>query len=169
MVIWLMGISGSGKSTLGIKVKEYYDKNNIKAFIIDGDIVREFFDFDLGYTKNDRIENIKRVILSAFFLEKNGIVVIVCNISPFENLRNFARRKFQDYNEIFLSKNIEVAKKNDVKKVYEKNIDSTPIVGVDIFFEEPLNSNLKIDIDAESIDESYQKIINYIESKNNDS
>jgi len=59
MVIWLIGISGAGKTTLGNKLKQYYDNKNIKSFIIDGDLVRDFYNNDLGYTKEDRIANIK--------------------------------------------------------------------------------------------------------------
>ena len=92
MVVWLIGISGAGKSTLGVKLKRYYESNNVKTFLLDGDIVRDFYDNDLGYSREDRIANIKRIMLSAYVLEQNGIVPIVCNISPFEHLRCFCRK-----------------------------------------------------------------------------
>jgi adenylylsulfate kinase len=165
MVIWLIGISGAGKTTLGKKLQVYYTNKNVKSFILDGDIVREFYDNDLGFTKSDRISNIKRIMLSAYVLEQNGIVTIVCNISPFENLRNLARKKFDDYNEIFLKKNLEVAKNNDIKGVYKDNLEQTSLVGVDIIFEEPKHSDLTIAVDNEYVETSFQKIINYLESK----
>jgi len=168
MIIWFIGISGSGKTTLGNKVKEYLDSKMIKSYIIDGDLVREFYNNDLGYSKEDRIANIKRIMLSAYVLEQNDILPIVCNISPFEELRDFAREKFDDYHEIYLRKNIEVAKKSDVKNVYKDNINVTSLVGVDMKFEEPKQSNLIIDVDNEEIEESFQKIIKYLESKNNE-
>lgn len=168
MVIWFIGISGAGKSTQGAKLHKHFQNLGIKSFILDGDIVREFYDNDLGYSKNDRIANIKRIMLSAYVLEKNGIIPIICNISPFEFLREFARKKFADYHEIYLSKNIEKAKENDTKGIYKNNINKTSIVGIDIKFEKPLKSNLVINVENEDEDQSFTKIKNYIESKLND-
>lgn len=162
MVIWLIGISGAGKTTLGVKIHEYCNSKNIKTFILDGDLVRSFYNNDLGFSKEDRIANIKRIMLSAYVLEKNNIIPIVCNISPFEELRNLARKKFKSYHEIYLKKNLEAAKKDDVKNVYKKNINKTDIIGIDLVFDKPLNSNLTIDVNVETIDESFKRILSYI-------
>jgi len=164
MVVWLIGISGAGKTTLGTKLKKYYDKKNIKSFILDGDLVRGFYNNDLGYSKDDRIANIKRIMLSTYVLEQNGIIPIVCNISPFEELRDFARKKFEDYHEIYLYKNIQIATKNDVKNIYKNNLNRTSIVGIDMVFEKPYHSNLTIDVDKEDIEQSFHKLIKYIKS-----
>lgn len=165
MVIWLLGISGSGKTTLGNKLKQYYDNKNIKSFIIDGDLVRDFYNNDLGYTKEDRIANIKRIMLSAYVLEQNGIIPIICNISPFEHLRVFARDKFDFYNEIYLFKDLKKAQQNDVKGIYRDNLNKTSIVGIDLNFEEPKNYDVKIDVDKESVNDSLEKIIFYLEDR----
>ncbi len=103
-------------------------------------------------------------MLSTYVLEKNDIIPIVCNISPFEDLRDFARDKFDDYHEIYLHKNINIAKSNDVKGVYKDNLNVTSIVGVDMIFEEPQHSNLIIEVDKEDVEESFQKIIKYLKS-----
>jgi len=108
MVIWLLGISGSGKTTLANELKNHFDTKNIKSFIVDGDLIRDFFDRDLGYSKEDRIANIKRVMITAHVLEKNGIIPIVANISPFQHLRDFARDKFDNYIEIYLKRDIAI-------------------------------------------------------------
>lgn len=163
MVIWLIGISGAGKSTLGNMLHEYYSKEGIASFIIDGDLVREFYNNDLGYSKEDRIANIKRIMLSAYVLEKNNIIPIVCNISPFEELRTFARQKFEDYREIFLKKDMQIAKNNDVKGVYQDNLDKTSLVGIDMLFDEPIYSNLEIEVDKEDVETSFQRLIHYLE------
>jgi len=163
MVVWFIGISGAGKSTLGNMLHEYYSIKGINSFIIDGDLVREFYDNDLGYSKDDRVANIKRIMLSAYVLEKNGIIPIICNISPFEELRAFARQKFEDYREIFLKKDIQIAKNNDIKGVYQENLDKTSLVGIDMVFEEPKHSDLKIAVDNENVEASFQKLIRYLE------
>jgi len=161
MVIWLLGISGSGKTTLAKELKRYFDKKNIKSYIIDGDLVRNFFDRDLGYSKKERIENIKRVMISAKVLEDNKIIPIVANISPFEHLREFARKKFNRYIEIYLKRDLENIKNKEF--VYsDKNV-----VGVDLEFEEPKSADLMIDTGKESIEDSLKKIIKLIEKELN--
>jgi adenylylsulfate kinase len=104
-------------------------------------------------------------MLSAYVLEQKGIIPIICNISPFENLRDFAREKFNNYNEIFLRKNLEIAKSNDVKNIYKNHFGKSLLVGVDMVFENPLNSDLIIEVDKEDVETSFGKIINYLESK----
>ncbi len=156
MVIWLLGISGSGKTTLGNKLKEYFDDKKIKSYIIDGDLVRNFYNNDLGFTIEDRVANIKRILLSAYVLEQNGIIPIVCNISPFQELRDFADEKLDNYIEIYLKREISDIKNKD--SVYNNN----DVVGVDMAFDEPKNPNLTIDTSKDEIQTSLNKIINYI-------
>ena len=160
MLIWLLGISGSGKTTLAKELKKYFDSKNIKSYIIDGDLVRDFFDRDLGYSKKERIENIKRVMIAAKVLEDNGIIPIVANISPFEELREFARKKFNKYIEIYLKRDLEkIDNKEDVYN--DKNV-----LGVDLEFEEPQKPDLIIDTGKNGIKESLEKIIKVIDDKN---
>jgi len=165
MVIWLIGISGSGKSTLGEKLKNHFDSRQIPAFRIDGDSVRKFFDNDLGYSREDRMENIKRILLSAHVLSQCGIRVIVCNIHPFEELRRFARNKIPGYNEIYLKKNIDRSMAEDVRNVYRSQKGKTPLVGIDLAFDEPGQSDLILETDRETPDASFKRIIAFLESK----
>ena len=165
MVIWLIGISGSGKTTLGLGLKKYFDATGKKCCVIDGDLVRRFYDNDLGYSREARVANIKRIMLAAYVLGQNDIATIVCNISPFEELREFARRKIGDYNEIYLKKSVKAGRTQDVKKMYKNNVGKTDIVGIDLKFDEPRNSDLTINVDEESVEESLGKIIDYIENK----
>lgn len=156
MVIWLLGISGAGKTTLGNTLKKYLDDQKIKSCIIDGDMVRDFYDNDLGFEKKDRIANIKRIMLSAYLLEQNGIIPIVCNISPFQELRDFANIKFSRYIEIYL--------KRDLQNIHNKDAvySTTHVVGIDVAFDEPKNPNLVIDTSKTDEKKSLEIIINHI-------
>ena len=165
MVIWLIGISGAGKSTIGVRLRDYINQKNIPNYLLDGDEVRAVFDGDLGYSREDREANIKRIILAAYALDRCGIVTIVCNISPFEHLRELARRKISGYNEIYLKKDLAISRENDIKGVYAGNQGKTDLIGMDIAFDEPLHPDLVIEVDNESVDESCQKVIKYIESR----
>ena len=157
MVIWLLGISGSGKTTITQELKKHFDKDGIKSFIIDGDIVRDFYDNDLGYSKEDRVANIKRIMLSAYLLEQNGIIPIVANISPFEFLREFAREKFNNYFEVYLKRELKEIKNKDF--VYK---DSTNVVGVEMVFDKPTKPSLTLDTGVLSLDECISKILKEI-------
>lgn len=165
MIIWLFGISGAGKTTLGLKLKEYFEKNDKKVYMIDGDIVRDFYENDLGFSKEDRVANIKRILLSAHVLSENNVIAIVCNIFPFEFLREFARRKFNDYNQIYLKKDIEISRKDDVKGIYQDNVGKTAVVGVDLEFDEPACNELVVEVDNETEEESFAKILGFLKNK----
>lgn len=165
MVIWLLGISGAGKSTLGRRLKQYYDGKGVQSFILDGDVVRSFFDSDLSYSIDERRQNIKRILLAAYVLEQNGVIPIVCNISPFEDLRQFARDKFNDYVQIYLKKSVPIAQQNDVKNIYKDNISKAPIVGIDLEFDEPVSNELVIPVDSETVNASFTRIMLLLEER----
>lgn len=165
MVIWLIGISGSGKTTLGTELKRHFDGLGKRCYMIDGDLVRRFYDNDLGYSRADRVANIKRILLSAHVLDQAGVAAIVCNISPFEELREFARRKISGYSEIYLKKSVAASKASDVKGMYNDHLGKTEIVGIDLDFDEPGGSNLVIDVDQESEAESLRRIIDFVQEK----
>ena len=161
MVIWLLGISGSGKTTIGSwVVDKLKSDNNLETFLIDGDLVRSFFDGDLGYETKDRRTNIKRIMLAAHVLEQNGIVPVVCNISPFQDLRNLCRSKFGNYLEIYLNKSLQTSIKNDVKGLYKNN--ENLLVGRDLKFDIPESPDLVIDTDNETVDESRNNTYSFI-------
>lgn len=165
MVIWLIGISGAGKSTIGLRLREYLNQKSIPNYMLDGDEVRAVFDSDLGYSREDREANIKRIILAAYALDRCGIATIVCNISPFEHLRVLARKKILGYSEIYLKKDLTISRQNDVKGVYSGNQGKTDLIGVDIGFDKPLHSDLVIEVDKESVEESCHRVIEYMESR----
>lgn len=165
MIIWLMGISGAGKTTLGRKLEKFYRDKGLKTYLLDGDEVRDLFENDLGYTDSDREANIKRIILGTYLLDKNDIIGIVCNISPFQELRDLARRKISGYNEIYLDKDIRISMEKDIKGVYKENLGKTDIVGLGQRFDNPVNCDLRIKVDEMTEEESFELIKRYIAEK----
>jgi adenylylsulfate kinase len=166
MVIWLIGISGAGKTTLGRLLFEYFEKNlGRKTYMIDGDEFRAILDHDLGYTIEERIENYKRMVISAYILDQCDIVTIVCSIGAIEVQRKFAREKIKEYNEIYLHRPLAEAIENDVKGIYKDNIGKNPVVGIDIKFDEPQHADLVCNTAEESVQESFQKIKKFIHNK----
>jgi len=165
MVLWLIGISGAGKTTIGRKLEEHFNQIGKKCYLLDGDEVRDLFDRDLGYSDAEREANIKRIMLGAYLLDRNDIIGIICNIGPLEHLRQLARRKIAGYNEIYLKKDIQVSIKNDVKGIYQSNLGKTQIVGIDATFDEPRTPDLVLEVDKLTIEETYQKVLDYIVEK----
>ena len=165
MILWLIGISGAGKTTLGRKLEAHLQEQGKPVYLVDGDEVRSLFDSDLGYSREDREANIKRIILGAYLLDKVGVTGIICNISPFQHLRDLARKKIAGYNEIYLKKDLNRSISNDVKDMYKNNLGKTEIIGKEIGFDEPVRSDLVVPVDDQTVEESYQMILNYLESK----
>lgn len=165
MIIWLIGISGAGKTTIGRKLEAHFNELGVKNYLLDGDEVRDLFDRDLGYSDVEREANIKRILLGAYLLDRNGIAGIICNISPLEHLRALARRKIAGYNEIYLKKDLSVSMKNDVKGMYRANAGKTQIVGIDATFDEPQHPDLVLEVDRQTEEETYQAVLNYITGK----
>ena len=161
MVIWFIGLSGSGKTTLGNKLFNYRHSHGLQSFLIDGDQVRDFYDNDLGYSREDRVANIKRIMLAAYALSRVGIVPIVCNISPFEELRQFARRKLYGYTEIYLKRDLVDLQKANVNQVYQ----GTDVVGQDMAFDEPKYPDLVIDTGKESPEESFKRVLDLVKER----
>ncbi len=165
MVIWLIGISGAGKTTIGRRLEKHFNEIGKKCCLLDGDEVRDLFDRDLGYSDEDREANIKRIILGAYLLDRNGIIGIICCISPLEHLRQLARAKIAGYNEIYLKKDIQTSMKSDVKGMYRENMGKTQIAGIDAAFDEPVSSDLILETDRLTEDETYSAVMDYIVKK----
>lgn len=165
-VIWLTGISGSGKTTLGLRLKKELEKKYKHVEFIDGDVVREFFDNDLGYTREERIQNVKRIAFAAMLVAKNGIHVIVANIAPYYEVRDFIRRHIHigNYIQIYIKVSIEKTMERDVKGHYAKykNGKTKNIVGLDDSYDVPRNPDLIVDTERETIEESLRKILDYL-------
>lgn len=166
-VIWLTGISGSGKTTIGTRLVEYFKQSNKKVVFLDGDQVRTFFEGDLGYTKEDRVLNVKRIAFAAHLLAENGVHVIVSNIAPYFEVRDFIRTKLGDkYIQIFLDADLKTVRKRDVKGLYANFLNNKidNLIGEDDKYETPRNPSLIIKTGNESVEISVHKILSFLGS-----
>lgn len=167
-VLWLTGLSGSGKTTLGKRLYNYFKENtNQFAEFIDGELTRRFFEDDLGYTRKERMSNIKRIVFASMLLSDNNVVTIVANIAPYYEVRDFIRRHIKRYCQIYLKASVEECEKRDVKGHYQKarRGELKNFVGIDDVYEEPRNPDLIIDTVKDSKDENFLKIINFLKTK----
>jgi adenylyl-sulfate kinase len=166
-VVWLTGLSSAGKSTLG---EDLFDRLRIaghKVEVLDGDIVRQRLCKDLGYSKQDRDENIRRIGFVAELLAKNGVIVIVSAISPYRAARDEVRRRIPGFIEVYVNAPIEVCEHRDVKGLYRKaRAGLLPaFTGIDDPYEPPLQPEIECRTDLETVEESVQKILEHVQSR----
>tara|TARA_B110000238_G_scaffold193118_1_gene229179 strand:+ start:489 stop:992 length:504 start_codon:yes stop_codon:yes gene_type:complete len=148
MVIWITGLSASGKTTLSKTFEKKYKKFIPNMVLLDGDIIRELFGGDLGFTINDRIIQIKRLQSLSQFLEKQSILVVVAALYSDNEILEQNRNKFKDYFQVYLKGDLSELKKREFKGLYKGAIEGKikNVVGVDIKWNEPVNSDLIFDI-----------------------
>ena len=147
MIIWIIGLSGSGKSTLSNQIeKQLKHTSRPKVVFMDGDIIREAFNHDLGYTVDDRLLNAKRLSVFCKFLDDQNIDVVCSVLSFKEETRIWNRQNIQNYYEVFIDAPLRQCEKRDVKGLYNaySNGDVTGLVGKDIQFEVPQQPDLVI-------------------------
>jgi adenylylsulfate kinase len=160
-VIWFTGLSGSGKTTIAHKVEEMLLDADVPVEILDGDVVRENLSKGLGFSKEDRDVNIRRIAFVAHLLQRNGTFVITAAISPYRAIRDEARAMIKDFVEVFADAPIEVCEQRDVKGLYAKARagEIKGFTGVDDPYESPENPEVVCDTANETVEQSAQKVI----------
>ncbi|MGZ4161129.1 MAG: adenylyl-sulfate kinase [Neobacillus sp.] len=169
-VLWFTGLSGSGKSTVANAVAKRLFDEGIKNYVLDGDNVRHGLNKDLGFTEEDRKENIRRIgEVSKLFVD-GGQVVLTAFISPFTADRELVRNLLEDdeFVEVYIKCPIEECEKRDPKGLYVKARQGIipDFTGIDSPYEEPVNPELIIETNASSIEESVEQIIAYLKKRN---
>ena len=146
MVVWLIGLSGSGKTTLANEVVAQANKTTQSTVLLDGDMVREVFGNDLGYSKKDRLINAQRICQLGKFLDGQGVNVVCAILSIFPETRQWNRDNIEDYYEVFIDTPIETLIDRDSKEIYSryKKGEITDVAGMDIEFPIPKQPNLTI-------------------------
>lgn len=166
-VIWFIGLSASGKTTFSQMLHQQLQFQYQRIHLIDGDLFRKECGIELGYSIKDRKLSVKIISYVARELSDQGINVIIANISPFQEIRDLNRKNIEKYIEVFLDCTIETCIKRDFKGNYKKalNGELKDFIGIDQLFEPPTNSDLVINNNFKSIQESYQKIIQFLITK----
>ena len=158
--IWLTGLSGSGKTTIAKKLIEHFkDMRYIES--MDGDQIRQGLSRDLGFSKEDRNEHNRRVIFCTKLLSRNGVIVIVALISPYRETRAYAKGEIPNMMEVFVNAPLDVCIERDPKGLYKKALEGEiqQFTGIDDPYEEPLEPDIMVETDKETVDESVEKIL----------
>jgi adenylylsulfate kinase len=163
--IWFTGLSGAGKSTLAEVIEERFKAYGRNVEVLDGDIVRTHLSKGLGFSREDRDTNIKRIAFVCSLLTRNGVICISAAISPYREAREWARNEIGNFVEVYLKCSIDVCRQRDVKGLY-KLVDEGKIkgfTGVDDPYEEPEFPELVIETDKETVEESVRHIFARLE------
>jgi adenylylsulfate kinase len=168
-VLWFTGLSGSGKSTLANAIDRFLFQQGIRSYVLDGDNIRHGLNKGLGFSPEDRMENIRRIgEVSKLFVD-SGQIVLTAFISPFREDRDQVRKLFNEYEfiEVFVNCPLEVCEKRDPKGLYRKarNGEIPDFTGIDSPYEPPIQPEIIIDTSNESIEIACQKIVSYLNEK----
>ena len=163
--LWFTGLSGSGKTTLAKLVEKELEAQGLKVERLDGDIVRQSLSRDLGFTKEDRDENIERVTFVAKLLTRNGVAVLTSFISPYRDVRARSREEIGNFIEVYCKAPLEALIERDVKGLYTKALrgEIENFTGISDTYEEPLHPEVICETDIESPEESVAKILAKLE------
>ena len=168
-VVWFTGLSGSGKSTIANRVEHELYKQGIKTFSLDGDNIRKGLNNNLGFTAEDRQENLRRIAEVAKLFVESGAVVIASFISPLKKDRELIKGIIgeEDFREVFVNTSLEECERRDVKGLYKKARagEIKNFTGIDAPYENPENPDLEIKTEEENLEEAIKRIVLHLQDK----
>ena len=168
-LIWFTGLSGSGKSTIANLVEQALHRKGIKTYTLDGDNIRKGINSDLSFSPEDRTENIRRIAEVANLMIDAGIVVLAAFVSPYKKDRENIKNIVKDVNfvEVFVDTSVEECERRDVKGLYKKARagEIMNMTGISAPYEAPENPDVLIETEKETIEESVNKVLEYITPK----
>ncbi len=167
ITVWFTGLSGAGKTTISLLVEQVLKSEGYQVERLDGDIVRQFLTKDLGFSKADRDENLRRIGFVAHLLTRNGVITLVSTISPYRDIRAEMRQNIGQFAEVYVNASVETCESRDVKGLYRKARvgEIKNFTGIDDPYEPPLNPEVTCYTDHESVDESAAKVIQYVKQR----
>ena len=160
--VWFTGFSGAGKTTIAEALTEELNNQGYKLEVLDGDEIRENLTKDLGFSKEDRDTNIRRIGFVAKLLARNGVIVLIPVISPYRAIRDEMRANINNFVEVFVNAPLSVCEERDVKGLYKKVRagEIKQFTGIDDPYEPPTNPEVECRTDLEELSESVAKIMN---------
>ncbi|MBP3711461.1 MAG: adenylyl-sulfate kinase [Bacteroidaceae bacterium] len=169
VMIWMTGLSGSGKSTVAIGVERELHKRGILCRILDGDNIRAGINSNLGFSLEDRRENIRRIAEIGKLFVQTGIVTIACFVSPTKELREMARDIIgpDDFREVYIATPLEECERRDVKGLYARarRGEVKEFTGISAPFEAPEHPNLSLDTSRMTLEEEVEAVVGLITQK----
>jgi adenylylsulfate kinase len=164
-VLWFTGLSGSGKTTTAQHVYERLVEAGRKVELLDGDVIRSAICKGLGFSREDRLENIRRIAYVADLLARHGVTVLVSAITPYREMREYLRVHVAGYVEIYVNCSLEVCEQRDVKGLYAKarRQEIKMFTGISDSYEEPERADLVIDTQRHSIESNVIRIIEWLD------
>ena len=167
LVIWFTGLSASGKSTIAGALEQILSQQGYHTYLLDGDNVRHGLCKDLGFSDEDRKENIRRVGEVAKLAADAGLITLAAFISPFQSDRQLVREILpaEEFIEVFVDAPIETCKQRDPKGLYEKAIrgEIKDFTGIDSPYEAPLNPEVHINAEQHSVAEAVNQLLAYLD------
>lgn len=166
-ILWLTGLSGSGKSTLALELEHQLFRRGWQAYVLDGDNIRFGLSADLGFSPEDRAENIRRVGEVAALFARAGVLVVTAFISPYREDRDRARAVAPDlFHEVYLKADLAVCETRDPKGLYEKarKGEIAEFTGISAPYEEPTGAELEVETGTQSLAESTEQLLRYVDA-----
>ena len=168
VTVWLTGLPCSGKTTIAQKLSEVLRSHGYKVEVLDGDVIRNYISKGLGFSREDRFENIRRVSFVAKLLTRNGVITLVAVISPYREMRKMAKEMIgDDFIEVFVNAPVEVCEKRDVKGMYKMAREGKikGFTGIDDPYEPPENPDVECKTVDETVEESVRKILSVLKER----
>ena len=169
LLLWFTGLSGSGKSTLADRLEQELIERGHFTYLLDGDNVRHGLNKDLGFTDEDRVENVRRVAEVSKLMIDAGLIVLACFISPFKAERDMARNLFDEdeFIEVFVDASLETCEKRDPKGLYQKARAGkiSNFTGIDSPYEAPKNPEIHLNGDMKDLEQLVSEVLEYLKYK----
>ncbi len=169
--LWFTGLSGSGKSTLSARLNSEFRARGFKVELLDGDVVRTHLSQGLSFSKHDRDINVRRIGFLCELLSRNGVIAISAAISPYEEVREEVRAQVESHGaafvEVYTHCSLQELMRRDVKGLYKRAIagEIPHFTGVSDPYEAPKNPDILIESETEPVEESVQKILDFLTEK----